>query len=265
MERSLSSNSGFKILLAVILVAAQLAGKTPTNYSAPTSVNYQAIVDRFQGETLEFSLHYKGMSAATSHMWIETNKESAKIIWTARTKSFAGLLFKIDNRYETLLYSSGQLCQVSKVIRQKNIEDSWQMSYDWDALMVRTNQQYQWPILADCQNILSLLYDLRTRSFADGDSMAYVLDVESQLWRLEGSVRDAKVAGGNLGEQVIVFSFQPALDIKKRRWKTDLLTNRLARRSSTLTVKLGPAPHRLPLWLQFGEKDERVEMRLLTN
>ncbi len=225
-------------------------------------VGDQKIVQRFENERLEFDLVYKGLKSVVSRMWLEENGGLLSIIWTVKTKALYGILFKIDNRYEIVVDDSGRLVQVNKSIDQKNIKQEWQIYYDWANLTTETNRGYGWPILPGCQNVLSMLYDVRCRSLADGDSLSYILDVESQIWRIEGRVRTLYDAQGNFSADEIVFSFHPATPIQARRWKTDLLTNRLARQGSTLVIRLGEAPGRLPLLLRFSGKDDGVEMRL---
>jgi hypothetical protein len=50
--------------------------------------------------------------------------------------------------------------------------------------------------------------------------------------------------------------------IQQRPWKTDLLTNRIARPGGHLTIVLGPPPLNLPLVLTFGNEGKQVTMNL---
>lgn len=217
---------------------------------------------QFQNERLKFNLFYKGINSAASEMWLRANDSTTNIVWTVKSKPFVTLLFKINNRYETILDNKGELLQANKQIEQKNIQQRWTIDYDWSALRARTSENFAWPILSGCQNLLFMLYDLRTQALSTGDTLRYLLDVESQLWRATGAVFSQKDADGNFIYDEIIFRFSPAQPIQHRAWKTDLLTNRIARRRSQLTIHLGPPPQRKPLYIRFGGKGGHVEMKL---
>jgi len=212
------------------------------------------------GEQLEYHLSYKGIKAATSKMWLETHDSTTTIIWTVKSRPFVTLLFKIDNRYEAIIDKNGRLLRANKTIDQKNIRQQWTIDYSRKISRATSNRNYNWPITADCRHILSMLYDLRERTLTPGESLHYILDVESQIWQLDGNVRPIHDQAGNFQAYEIVFHFSPALDIKQRAWKTDLLTNRLARKDSQLTIRLGR--QRRPLLIRFGGDDGIVEMKL---
>ncbi len=215
---------------------------------------------QFLNERLEFNLIYKGLNSVESKMWVEKADSSTyKIIWTVKTRPLYSLLFNINNRYEALFdTTSQQLLETRKEVRQKNIKQSWRTIYHWDSLEAVTDQGWSWPIVKQSQNVLWMLYDLRLRPLAVNDSLSYILDVESQIWQLKGVVKPVD----NSKEISILFSFSPARPIKPRKWKTDLLTNRLAREHSSLYIQLGPPPARVPKLIRFGTREESVEMKL---
>jgi hypothetical protein len=214
----------------------------------------------FHGEQLEFDMFYKGIKVATSRMWLEANGSRTTIIWSVKSGPVVTLLFKINNRYEAIL-NDGMLVQANKVIDQKNIQQQMTINYDLDSLRATANANFSWPILADCHHILSMLYDLRTRFLSSGDSIHYIVDVESQIWRLSGMVQSNYDQTGNIAAHEIVFHFAPAMDISDRPWKTDLLTNRLVRDRATLFIQLGNRQQ--PSLIRFGGDETAVEMRLV--
>lgn len=229
------------LLLSVPLVAADLSA--------------------FLGERLDYDLYYRGFNTVDSRMWIEQEDSlTFTIIWTVETRPLWGLLFNINNRYETVVHSaSQQLLETRKCIDQKNIQQQWHTIYDWDENMAITNQKHRWPVRPKAHNVLWLLYDLRQRRLTPGDSLRYLLDVESQLWQLRGIVPQANESTADI---IIDFEFSPARPIQPRAWKTDLLTNRLARDRSRLIIHMSPAPERVPQRIRFGSDDEEVEMIL---
>lgn len=219
-------------------------------------------LDRFQNERLQYDLIYKGLNVASSEMWLEINDSTQHIIWTVESKPFVNLLFPVNNRYETILDNAGVLLAANKFIEQKNIQQEWLVKYDWQALRALTNDTVEWPVLSNATNILALLYDVRMRE-SFNDSLFYLIDVESQLWKL-GSVPEPLYHPdtGQLNGHELVFTFIPAAPIEPRAWNTDLLTNRLARENSQLLFRLGPPPLRQPRLIRFGGEGEEIEMRL---
>ncbi len=216
----------------------------------------------FLNERLEYDMIYQGLNSVESHMWVEREDSSTfKIIWTAKTRPLYSLLFNIDNRYETLFHAvSQQLIETRKDVRQKNIQQNWRTTYQWDTLLAVTGKGWSWPAVGQSQNVLWMLYDLRLKSLAANDTVSYILDVESQIWQVKGVVKPA--SNSDIHELSILFSFSPVRPIVARKWKTDILTNRLARENASLYIQLGPPPDRVPLLIRFGTKDESVEMKL---
>jgi hypothetical protein len=214
-----------------------------------------------KNERLEFDFIYKGLNVVHSEMWLEFDESTTIFNWTVATKPVAQFLFRVNNYYQVTVDSSGTLLQSTKKIDQKNIQQEWVVDYDWNFLQAQSNQNYAWPFVERCTHILSMLYDMRTRPFALGDTLTYLLDIESQIWNIKGVVQSLQI-DGNFDTHEIVFHFSPALDIVERVWKTDIVTNRIGRDNSTLTVQLGPAPERKPLLIRFGSDDAQIEMRL---
>ncbi len=244
-------DAGRRICLVVLLLVLTAAAPLPAQ-----------VLQQFQNERLQFDLFFKGVNSAASEMHLQVHDSTTKIVWTVRSRALVTLLFKIDNRYEIILDKRGKLLQANKVIKQKNIQQRWTINYDWPTLRARCSAQYDWPILSDIQNLLFMLYDLRTKALSPGDTLSYLLDVESRLYRATGRMLQADDADGNFIGHKIVFNFSPASKNQRRAWKTDLLTNRIARRNSQLTIHLGPPPQRAPLLIGFGGKGGTVEMIL---
>ncbi len=212
-------------------------------------------------ERLEYDLMVKGLHVVHSEMWLECRESSTTIHWTVDTKPVAQMLFHVNNVYQVTIDSVGRVLQSQKSIDQKNIQQKWTVNYDWIKRRAESNQHVSWPIVDGCSNILSMLYDLRIRSLAPGDTVMYALDVESQIWNIKGVVESLHIEG-NLAANEIVFHFSPALDIAQRAWKTDIVTNRMGHMNSTLTVHIGPAPAHKPLLVRFGSDNAHIEMRL---
>ncbi|RPH97741.1 MAG: DUF3108 domain-containing protein [Calditrichaeota bacterium] len=217
--------------------------------------------EKFIGETLSYTLIYKGLPSVKAQIRVNRREpDSLSIVWSVKTKPLFDPLFCINNRYEITIDKNGRLARVSKSIQQKNIQQQMDIRYDWNALDAHSSLPYTWDILPQCTHLLAMLYDVRLKTLASGDTLSYVLDVESQLWRLDGRVAVHSDRRGETRE--IVFQFRPAQSIQSRKWKTDLLTNRLARQNSQMIIRLGPPPQNVPTFISFGSGKELVEMRV---
>lgn len=221
---------------------------------------------RFENEQLLFSMKFKGLSTAKSRMSLQSKGDFVKILWTVHTRSIFNLLFHIDNRYESLIdRQSGELLETMKKIDQKNIQQIFHIRYDWKNLQARTDDGLHWQVEKNCIDLLTMLYQIRAMDPGKTMNLDFLLDVESQLWQVKGTVKGrGKIDGpfSHLSARQIVLTFQPSGQLKKRSWKTDLLTNRIARPGGELVLWLGSPPEQLPLLIQFGAEGSVVQMKL---
>ena len=224
-------------------------------------------IDHFDGEILTFNMKFSGFSTATSKFYTELNDPRYfGINWDLRSKTIYKLLFNVNNHYFTLIDLNNRLpVKQYKKIEQKNINQSFETVFDREKSIAKTDNGLQWPITKNCMDLLSMLYHIRSIDLAPGDSLSYTLDIESHIWRISGLVREGDKIDGPFQELItrqIVFSFAPELPVLKRKWKTDLLTNRISRPDTRLTISLGPRPESLPIYLKFETSDTSVEMLL---
>jgi hypothetical protein len=233
----------------------QLVEKT----ASVESGNEHARLAAFLGEKLSYTMIYKGLPSARAELRLQRNGDGFDITLTARTRPLFNALFKIDNWYTVTLSADGKMMSVAKHVVQKNIRQDMTIFYDWRQLRAAANPDYEWPILPNCAHLLSMLYNVRLKNVQPGELLSYILDVESQLWQINGVVTQAPE---NPGERQIIFRFTPVLPIHRRAWRTDLLTNRLAHMDSQLIIRLGPPPQNVPRLISFGGKENRVEMKL---
>lgn len=219
-------------------------------------------LSQFHDEHLEFDIVYRGIHAASSAIWLESADSVTTIYWIVKSRPLVDLLFKINNSYQTVIDRNGMLRKTEKIVDQKNIRQQWIINYNWREKQAISDQNYIWPVLDKSSNILAMLYDLRKKAFDPGDSLVYILDVESQLWQIAGQVQPVYDSRGHFEAHEIVFNFSPAAEMHRRTWKTDIVTSRLARPNSQLIIRLGPPPQQQPKLLQFGGDGGVVEMRL---
>ena len=218
----------------------------------------------FVDEHLEFSMRYKGINAASSTMWLERSDSLLKITWRIKTKRLASLLFRVDNRYISWLdLDSGRLVQTEKSVDQKNIRQHWQVSYDWQERKAHATNGLNWMVRPGCLDVLSMLYYLRGLGPDAEEVPNFLLDIESQLWHVSVDADPPQVLETfSRPARRYAFDFHPAQNITRRDWKTDILTNRIAREGGRLQVWLSEDDERLPLLLKFGRGASALEMKL---
>lgn len=221
----------------------------------------------FINEYIEFELSYLGLNIARAHMNLTKmdDENGINIVFHVDTRSIANLLFKVHNEYETIIDTAGLPIMTSKQVNQKNIVQNITIRYDREQLLAYSNLDTTWSIPDSCFDILSMIYSIRSGRTEHGQRLEYLLDIESQFWCVKGRVANAKPIHGpfeHLVARQITLTFYPFNKMKPRRWKTDLLTNRIARDDGKLVLFLGPPPQNLPLFVQFGEGGAKVEMKL---
>ncbi|MDZ7371732.1 MAG: DUF3108 domain-containing protein [candidate division KSB1 bacterium] len=209
------------------------------------------------GERLSYVMYYKGLPTARAFLSLKHQNGRYIAELSVRTRPMFDSLFKINNIYRTVFDREG-LYRVEKRIDQKNIRQELVIDYDQNALRAQTDNGISWPIQPHCTQLLAILYELRTSNPQPGEKLSFLLDVESQLWRIEAVTEQ----NSRKGERLFVFGFTAAAPPQPRPWRTDLLTNRLAGLQSRLLIRLGPPPQNLPLLISFGGPDGRVDMKL---
>jgi len=240
----------------------------PVSLMAEAKFIGRSDLSRFENEQLEFSLFFRNVPAAKARMRCENAGDHAwRITVQTATKFWADLLFSVRNRYETVIdQQSGRVLQTDKKIKQKNLTQEMLVQYDYPALLATTSSGTQWAIAESLQTLFSLLYQLRSMDLKLADSLHCILDIESQLWRVAGTVIAGENSPSDSGAQAIrevVLDFVPMDRIEPRKWKTDLLTNRFGRQGRFI-LRLGPPPENEPMWMQIGGGTNPVSLKLLS-
>ena len=220
----------------------------PVSYAAATAYDLP-----FLNEHLHYDVKFNGLETASSQLECTApDSEHILITWSLKSRSLYRMFFHVNNEYQTLVDVKTWLPDwVSKEVKQKNINQKMKTSYDRQNLTAVTDNGLQWPVTDHCMDLLSMLYNTRLQLIENVDSLNYIIDLESHIWQINGKVDDK-----------VVYTFSPALPIVDRSWKTDLMTNRISRPTTILTVQFGPSPEYLPEQLLFDNGDSTVEMRL---
>lgn len=213
-------------------------------------------------------MYYKGWHVADSELkFTEWHRDSLMISWHANTRSLFYLLFPLDNTYKSIWTKKDlKLHRFEKSIKQKNIEQNWKIYYNHSKGHAKVDSSRQWNIQPGCRSLVGLIYTLRIQNPVCGDSVSFFVDIESQIWQLQGRIRipsehpNTPVAP----DREIIFTFKPADEIKERSWDTDLLTNNIGRDKARLYILLGPSPENIPVLISFENIDKPVSMRFIS-
>lgn len=216
-------------------------------------------------ECLSYRLVYNGISGADAEICTGHINKTVHLHWSVITGPVFSFLFPVENEYDAYFENrTGQLIANHKNIKQRNIRQQLTIEYDFEKNLAITNEGAQWSILQNTTNLMGMLYDLRKRNPQPGDSLFYILDVETQLWQLVGTVfADTKsLQQQSIANRQIQFCFIPLDSIQPRPWKTDLFTNNIAGYRAELQIILGPNPQNKPFYIRFSNGKKRVEMYL---
>lgn len=221
----------------------------------------------FANEKLEFSMKYKGIQSATCTMSVDVQDFVFNATWRINTKPVFNLLFKIRNTYQSeFSLNQCRILKSEKKIVQKNIHQNLSIKYDWENLAAISNVDSTWQIPSQgCYDLLSMIYKLRTIKSNELDSTRFIVDIESQIWNVHVSLLGNEKLENDLdisNVELVELTLLPYGTRVKRKWKTDLLNNRISRPNAKVQIWLGPFPQRLPLKMRFGPEDSGVEMNL---
>ncbi len=214
----------------------------------------------FIDETLNYSVKFNGLATAHSSLTCEqSDSNDIQFQWKLKSKKAFRFVFYVDNIYTSRVNTqTWQTLSFTKDIKQKNIKQKVTTLYKRDENIAYTDNDLQWPAPEKSMDILSLLYHLRLQDLNAGDSLNYIIDLESHIWNITGTVADQD------NVKTVNLEFSPSMPIVERAWKTDLMTNRISKALTKLTIQFGPAPLNVPNKIKFENDQSTVEMDLDT-
>lgn len=222
--------------------------------------NKQHCSINFCGEKLNYKMEYLNMNVADLTFWVENNKHNLdppewELNLKAQSTGFATKLFKIDNYYKTYFKTENFLPLKSiKNINQKNIQHELVINFDQQIHQASINDSLFWSIPNPCYDYFSMLYFIRSQPWEKGDTLNFFLDSEYLISKVKAFVmpenKILKLPCGKFKTIKIQMKFQ-LLTKKKRPWKTDIITNRLAKPGSKLNIWLSDDELRLPLKISY--------------
>lgn len=246
---------------ALLLSFAPAAVRAQSAAAGPAGVTLSGL----QAEQARYDLTFKGIGAAEATIVYQPGSPG-RITARIDTKRLTGLIFSIHNLYQVEVdTASGLPVRMHKSVHQSNIDQELRVIWDQSERRAHSSHGATWPVQPGALELFSMLFRLRQLSPQPGDSLTLPLDIESQSWMARGTVRRGEDFNGPLGRMEtrrLTLFFHSDSSVAARAWKTDLLTNRIARPEGELTIHLGPPPANLPLLLHFGPAGSRVTMRL---
>lgn len=234
--------------------------------SALTQEFQTAQKPNFTGERLEFHMEYMHLHVATLLFEMEVDSENYVLSVAAKSTGKANFLFSLNNEYETRMEKSTLLPLWSdKKIRQKNISHDLKIKYDHSAGRASLADSVSWDIPQDCYDYFSMLYFFRTLSSHQLHARRFFLDSEylisevKAVQKSEGELVTVPAGQFSTIRLELFFSQQTR---EERPWKTDILTNRLAKPGSVVTIWFSDDDSRLPVKISYGNSLLKTSIEL---
>ncbi len=217
---------------------------------------------------MHYTLTYGVLGSATAVFNAGPAKEmqdALHISCKMKTGSLTSLLFRVNNLYQSWINTKTWLpIKTQKAVEQTNIEQRFVTVYHFDSLLVRTSNNKSWALLPGCMDLFGFIYSLRCMDLKNADRVV-LLDLESHIWSVylnQDSVVHRLQSFETIKMKRIIATFEPAVPLFERTWKTDLLFNRLSRKNTNLTIYLGPPPACIPYLMEFINNDSMIRMKL---
>ncbi len=246
------------ILFALwILYAAQLHAQRTASHFPGEELSYKIEFLNLRAGSMDFRIHDIERMDSTDVYHLSVRAE---------TNSLFSPLFGIQNNYESYFDTSDFMPRLfKKNVRQKNIQQEATIWYDYGEKKAFMSDSIFWAIPTPCLNFFSMLYFLRNQRYDYGDTLWFHMDSENLPSLSSATIVDRKeisTPAGKFPAEGVQLIFT-ALGTSTRPWKTDLLTNRLANPGSIMTIWLSTDERRLPVRIEFMQKQFNVRLVLL--
>jgi len=209
-------------------------------------------------EIWEYKIHYLNLPGTRLFFFIQRMNQppqppQIKLKVQAQTVGVFSFLFKVDNLYETVFSGDNFMPDyLFKKVDQKNIQQIWTIRYLQTEHLAVIDSSRRWEIPPQCHNYFSMLFFLRHQPLQLNDTYRFNLDVEYLGWQVTAQVLDKTVlllSQQDLATIKVELNFSPFKSDQQRPWKTDLLTNRIAKEAE-------------PMFIWFGDDDQRLIYRV---
>lgn len=189
---------------------------------------------------------------------IKNESEYFELFVTAKNQNIFNFLFRVENEYRTQIQNNTFLpLRMEKKINQKNIEEQTVIIYDQASHLAYKDSSFSWTLPVACHNYFSMLFFLRNQPLHPGDCYTFNLDVEYLTWEVEACVQQLEaIELDNRNDTAIRvdLNYKSLTNDHKRPWKTDLLTNRIARKGGKMVVWFGSGKNRPILRVNYDKQ-----------
>jgi len=209
-------------------------------------------------EIWEYKIQYLNLPSTKLIFFIHSLNQppqpaQIKLKVQAQTVGVFSFLFKVDNLYETVFSGDNFMPDyLYKKVDQKNIQQTWTIRYHQTEHLAVLDSTRRWEIPPQCHNYFSMLFFLRNQPLQLNETYCFNLDVECLGWQVTAQVLDKTVLSLNQQDLATIkmeLNFAPFKCDQQRPWKTDLLTNRIAKEAE-------------PMFIWFGDDDQRLIYRV---
>jgi len=222
----------------------------------PIDTNFSTCID---GESLTYNMEYLKMPVARWNFSLYFSPTDSLFHATvyAHSTALPSRLFKLDNSYYTSFASADFLPrQAKKTINQKNIQHEVVIHFDLRQHLARLNDSLAYSIPYPCFDYFSMLYFVRSRHWEIGDTLQFYLDSEflisSVKAMLLSETEKLHLPVGKF-EAIKISLKMSQFAGEQRPWKTDLLTNRLAKPGSEMIIFLSADERHIPLKITYTQ------------
>ena len=218
-------------------------------------------------KTLNYKIKFNGIPSARAQTEVtllpsDENSDLVKISWRMKSKPIFHMLFHVNNSYCSILdMRNKKIIRTQKHIDQKNVVHEFNIDYDWNKMTATANNGVSWSIPPGTLDIFSLIYLLQLNALHVDEHCHFHIDFESCIFDVSGRPEESR-AVIRANQRLAVLNFQALQPSTSRTWKTDLLTNRLGKSGTVLSILFTPAPDSVPLLIKFTKDNSTVEMQL---
>lgn len=187
-------------------------------------------------ETYVYSFQYLGLTVAEGTITISDtlmdDGTSGKYMKTRATSlTAASVLFRIDNKYSTLIDTATCLPLLyTKNIEQTNLSQGCHFQFDQKNLCILSAEGEKISLAAPTHNFFSALYYMMNHTFQPKEILRLPVYAAGNIWEVRAEALKTEMIATSIGTYRTVqveIEFHRPSNFQEQTRKTDVLTNRL--------------------------------------
>ena len=202
-------------------------------------------------EELAFSVRWARLPVVDATFSLEAPEDGINgpvrlLVVEASTTALPSRIYRVDNRYETLLdMGTGLPIRYEKVIDEAYFKEKSAITYAQDAgQRLSTSGDASTPVaqalVGPTHNLFSALYFLRQQNFRTDDPVRFLLDAKGIYWQaIARRRRNLRTKHGFVWEVAVRFT---PLDGSAPAGQSDLLTDNIVNGDRPLLLHIHPSP-----------------------